>query len=265
MTVWLEIALLENFLLDGVLLYLALCCARVKIKVWRLLLAAALGAAEAVVFPLLTLPVWAAYLVKVLGGILLCATAVHSKSLKRHLIATAAFFALTFALGGALTAIYSFADVEYAEGNGYLVEQAPIGLILGAGGAFLIAAQCAIKAFFRFRKVQRNLLSCTLTAAGREVNWQGFADSGNLLTFRGKPVCVISAAACLALFGRGAKEAGRIRLSTVNGGCESPVFECEKLTIRAGAEIIERQGVYLTVGKVGKSYPLILSTALMEA
>lgn len=265
MTVWIELALIENFLIDGVLLYLALKCARLKVKVWRLFLAAALGAAEAVVFPILSLPVWAAYLVKALGGALLCLVATCSRRAGKHFIVLASFFALTFALGGALTALYSFMGVSYEAGAGYLVEQAPVGLVLGVSGVFLIVAARGIAAFYRYRKVQKNLLSCTLAAAGREVNWQGYADSGNLLTFRGKPVCVISAAACIALFGQGAREAGRIRLSTVNGGREAPVFECDKMTIETGKETLERRGVYLTVGDVGKSYPLILSTALMEA
>ncbi len=265
MVVWIELAFIENFLIDGVLLYLAQRSARLKVKAWRLLLASALGAAEAVIFPALSLPAWAAYLVKALGGALICLVAVHSRQIKKHLIALAAFFALTFALGGALTAAYSFMGVAYEEGNGYLVEQAPVGLVLGAAGVFLIAAARGIEALYRYRKVQKNLLSCTLSAAGREVNWQGYADSGNLLTFRGQPVCVISAAACIALFGRGAREAGRIRLNTVNGGREAPVFECERMTIETGGKTLERRGVYLTVGEVGKTYPLILSAALMEA
>ena len=265
MTVWLEAAILENFLLDADLLYLAEVATRTRVKWWRLFLAAAIGAAEAVVFPLLSLPLWAAYAVKLLGGALLCLVAVSSKSAKRHLLVIAVFFALTFALGGALTAIYTFAGISYAEGSGYLVEQAPGGLAVGAGGVLLILISLAARAAYRYKKVQSNLLRCILRHGGREVTWQGYADSGNLLTFRGMPVSVISAAACIALFGTGARETGRMYIKTACGGREAPVFECEEMCIEAGKKTYRRRGVYLTVGDVGGGYPLILSTALMEA
>ncbi len=265
MVVWIEVALLENFLLDGVLLYLAMKCARLKVSRWRLPLAAAIGAAEAVVFPLLSVPTWAAYFLKALGGALLCVTAVGSKKIKPYLVTTAAFFFLTFALGGAMTAVYSFFDIGYAEGNGYLVEKAPVGLIVGSALVFAIAVSQGARALYRYRKVKSNLFSCTLRAGEREVNWQGYADSGNLLSFRGSPVCVVSPAAVFALFGRVVKETGRMRVGTVNGGKERPVFQCDSLTIHTEKQNVEREKVYLTVGDVGKDCQLILSAQLMEA
>ena len=106
MIVYWEYAFLENALLDGLLLYLAGTCARRRVCIWRLCLAAALGGAVAVVFPLIALPVWAAYFVKVVSGVLICLVACTGGA-KACLIAVSAFFAFTFALGGILTAAYS--------------------------------------------------------------------------------------------------------------------------------------------------------------
>ena len=265
MVVYVEVALLENFLLDGVLLYLALKCARVKISVWRLLLASLVGGVEAVVFPLLPLPVWAAYLCKALGGVLLALIAVKCKKIKPYLIVTAAFFFLSFALGGLLTAAYSFFGVEYAEGNGYLVERAPVGLILGGTALFAIIVVHSAKLFYRYRKVKKNVLPCTLVSNGREVKWKGYADSGNCLFFRGNPVCVTSAAAIFALFGRAVEEVGRMQVGTVNGSREAPVFACESIRITTEREVFTRENVYLTVGEISSDYQLVLNTALMEA
>ena len=136
MQVYIEVAFLENFLLDGVLLYLALACARLKISAWRLLLASALGAVEAIVFPLFPLPAWAAYLVKFMGGALLAVIAAKGRP-KQICIATAFFFLFTFALGGLLTAVYSFFGIQYEAGTGYLVEQAPAGLVAGVSSVRL--------------------------------------------------------------------------------------------------------------------------------
>ncbi len=260
MEVYLELAFAENFLLDALLLFLALKCARGRIGVLRLLLAAAVGAAEAIVFPLLTLPVWAAYLIKFLGGVLIAIIAVKQGSAKTYIVATVSFFALTFALGGMLTAIYSFFDVPYLEGNGYIVEKAPIGLIVGGAGFFGVAAILAAKRFFRYRSIQKNLFSVGLTHAGKSIRAKGFADSGNCLTFGGAPVCVLSPPAALALFGNGTAREGILRIQTVNGEKESPVFRCARMTV--GNRNFEN--VFFTVGQTSKEYQIILHTAYVE-
>lgn len=264
MVVYAEAAFIENFLIDGVLLCLALKCVRVKTVVWRLIAAAALGGAEALLFPLLVLPVWAAYAVKLLGGVLPVLVAVKEKRAKPYLLAIAVFFFLTFALGGLLTAAYSFFGVEFTEGNGYLVESAPVGMIFGGTAAFALAVAAFAKKFYRYRKTKKETLACRLRAGEREVDWRGYADSGNCLFFRGRPVCVTSAAAIFALFGGGVKEAGRMSVGTVNGRREAPVFEIDSMQIRTDRKVWRRENVLLTVGEVSPEYQLILNTALME-
>ena len=167
MEVYLEVAFLENFLLDGVLLYLALVCARVKPSVPRLLTASALGAVEAIVFPPCRLPGAAAYFVKIAGGLLLIAVAVPGKRFRPYWMTAAAFFLLTFALGGLLTAAYSFFGISYAETGGYLVEQAPVGLIVGATVAFFAAVCSGARAMYRYRRTEKNVLPCKLKAGTR--------------------------------------------------------------------------------------------------
>ncbi len=261
MVVYVEYAIAENFLLDGLILYLALKIARSRVKVWRLLLAAAVGAAEAVCFPLLSVPVWCAYLLKGLGGVLICLIAVSKGRIRTYLITVIAFFLITFAMGGALTAVYSFFDVEYAEGAGFIVERAPVSLVLAAAGIFAVFGVKCVKYFYRFGKLQRSILPCVLEHGERKVTWKGLSDSGNLLEFRGEPVCVFSSTAAFALFGKGLKEAGRITLNTVNGARETPVFVCEKMQV--GKRNFEN--VYLAVGDIsGKDYQLILHTAYTE-
>ncbi len=265
MVVYWEYAFAENFLLDGLLLWLALKTSRGKIRLRNLLFAAAVGAAEAIAFPLVAFPVWAAYLVKIAGGALICVIAVYRGSKKTYFVCMAAFFLYTFALGGLLTAAYSFFGVEYEEGNGYLVESAPVTLVFCLAAIFAIACAMGIKAFFRFRGVQKNLLRCTLTHRGCTVHWRGLADSGNCLRFRGEPVCVISPTAAFALFGRDFPVAGRMNVRTVNGERETPVLECEKVVIYCGKQTNTIEHVYFAVGDTGsKEYPIILHTALTE-
>lgn len=259
MVVYWEYAFAENFLIDGLLLWLAVACTRNKIKLWRLALASAAGAVQAIVFPLFSLPVWASYVVKFAGGVALCLM-VAPKGRKSLAITTCAFFALTFAYGGLLTAAYSFFDIEYAQGNGYVVEQAPVALVLCGLLAFAVAVVAGARAFYKHRMRKRSLCECTLTAGERTVQWQGFCDSGNLLSFQGKPVCVVSATGAFALFGKDVRSVGRITVTTVNGSRDAPVFYCDELKI-AGRTF---GGVYLTVGEVpAKQYQIILHNSFM--
>lgn len=261
MEIYIELAFLENFAVDAALLCLALLAARQAIEK-RVLLAGLVGGAEGVIFPLLSLPAAAVYALKALGGILLAVLAAERLSFRKIFAVAAAFFLLTFAFGGMLTAIYSFFGVRYEAGEGYLVEQAPIGLVLGGGILFSVAAAKGIKRFYRRRTVQKSVVGCVLTQGERTLRWKGFADSGNLLFFRGRPVCVVSAQGLFAIFGRDLKETGRMTVKTVQGAEEKPVFLLDKLSIDDGT--YERQNVYLTVGETGKETPILLHTALME-
>ena len=264
MIVYWEYAFLENFILDGLLLYLALKCARERCYWLNLALAAGVGGTEAVVFPLMTLPVWASYLVKIAGGIVLVLIAVRRAKWKSYLIATAAFFLMTFALGGLLVALYSFFGVEYTEGNGFFVERAPVALVLGTAGVFAVLTVLTARYFYRYRRMKRNLFACTLTAGKKSVHITGFADSGNLLTFRNQPVSVISAVTALALFHETTQEIGRMTVNTVNGSRTSPVFACD-MEVALAKDKIRHKSIYVTVGNIeSKEYRIILHSAMLE-
>lgn len=260
MSVYIEYVFLENFLLDGLLLYLALKCARGQIKIWRIILSAAVGGGEALLFPILKVPKWVAYLIKILGGILLSSIVVHKGSGKVYLVVTVSFFAMTFLLGGLLTAIYSFFEIPYLEGEGFYVENAPVALILAVSGCFAVVVARAAKAFYSYGRLKRNIYACCLTVNGKTVRWHGFADSGNCLSFRGEPVSVVSAIGALALFSK-ETPVGRIHLGTVNGSRDAPVFYCQQVRVETGPL---RSG-YFTVGEFSsRDYQIILHTALVE-
>ena len=113
MEIYVEYALAENFLLDAMLLWLALKTARQKIIWGRISLAAALGAVFAVVFPLMRLGNVLAYLLKFAVGLLLCLISVKGKGAGRYAITAPIFFGYSFALGGALLALYSAFSLDY--------------------------------------------------------------------------------------------------------------------------------------------------------
>ena len=260
MVVYWEYAFLENMLLDGLLLFLALRCVRMRVGVVRLLLASASGGGFAVVYPLLGLPEWAAYLVKGLFGGVMVVIAGSGKRVIRYCAACGAFFCWTFLFGGALTAIYSFFSVESFDGTGFYLERAPVALIFSGAVTLLVAGIFLIRALWRTQFIRRNTIPCTLTAGGRTVHWTGFADSGNGLMFRGRPVGVISAAGVFALFGEHPKAVGRIQITTVKGSGTAPVFCCDGMQV--GKQHFSR--VYLTIGEVGNAFQILLHSSMTE-
>ncbi len=261
MVVYVEYAFLENFLVDFALLYLALLVARCKIGKIRLICAACVGACEAIVFPLFSLPVALAYLVKLVGGVILVLIAVSGGRAKTYAVASLAFFFFTFAFGGLLTAAYSFFDAPYVEGNGYLIEGAPVGLILGGVGVFFIVCAWLVKAGYKFVKLQQKTVDCTLVHGGRQVKWKGLIDSGNLLSYHGAPVSVLSPVAALALFSGEKAFVGSVWVTTVHGTKRLRLLKCERVTI--GKRVIE--GAYFALSDVKlKGYQMILHTAWLE-
>lgn len=257
MVVYIEFAVLENFLLDALLLSLALKFARAKISVVRLFFASLVGAAEAVLFPLFALPAAVTLLLKLLGGALASLVAAPKGTMKSYLCITAAFFVFTFLLGGTLSALSP--PIAGALGDEKSRYRSAFFVLAGAG-IFFAAAHLGMGALFRYKKIVQSVLPCKLSAGGKTWNMKGFADTGNCLTFRGEPVCLISSVGALALF-RGQKPIGRITVSTVNGKKNSPVFLCPKMEI--GGKTWEN--VRFTAGDVGnREYQIILHTAFSE-
>lgn len=89
-------------------------------------------------------------------------------------------------------------------------------------------------------------------------------DSGNLLQFHERPVCVISAVAAFKLF-RDSKPIGRINVRTVSGEKQTLVFEAKRMTIDLGKKQLERRNVLFTIGETHiKNCLMLLHTSYSE-
>lgn len=259
MTVYIEDAFLENFLLDGILLYLALRLAKAKISLFRLGLSSLLGALAAVFFPLLPVRGALLLLIKVLLGLLLVLLSVKERLFRVYAVALSAFFGGTFLLGGLILSVCSVFFTNRV-GEGYILQSVPIGLVLSLGFLLALCGLWGSKRMYRYIRRRQNLAPCKLVAGKRELSLRGYIDSGNNLLFRGAPVCVVPPLVALKLF-HGSPPAGRMTVHTVSGERETPVFTLDKLVV-CGAE---REHVFVAVGEIpSKEHSLILHTALVE-
>jgi len=262
--VYWEYAFLENFMLDGMLLRLALRCARVRQNTFLLLCAACLGGVQSIFFPLIPLSAFAAAIVKCLGGVTLAVVAVpHGSPPRVYLVTAVSFFLLTFLLGGILTALLSGTGGVLSAG-GYYMESAPFAFFAGVCVAFALLCRKGIARLFRYRGLKSWIFPCELVCGGRKVKWKGFLDSGNRLRYRGRPVCVLSPAAALALFEKSAC-VGRLRVGTVNAERDAPLFSCEQMTLVCGREKRTYRDLLFTVGEIAsREYQILLHSALLS-
>ena len=233
MQVYIELALLENFCMDFTLLYCAKLVCKNPASFWRVAFASALGAAFAVVFPLFGLKGAWAIAVKVVAGLIICLSGGKFKSFKAYFKLTATFLAFSFALGGALIAIFSLAGLKYSAGEGYLLSSVPIGIpLFGALIALIIARKIAL----RLKKIKRVAVDCKIYSGEKSVNLSGFFDSGNKVYHSGQPVSVIPLVSALKIIDE-SRIKDEVKIHTVSGSRKIKIFTADKVEIYSGDKV----------------------------
>lgn len=267
MEIYVEYALAENFFLDAMLLWLALRTAKQKISPGRLVLASAVGAAFAVVFPLLRLGTVFSYILRFAVGFLLCLIAVKGKGGGRYAITSLLFFGYSFGLGGALLALYSaFSLPAGTAGDGYLVERAPVGLVLGGGFCFALAVVFLVRRLYRKRALYRFVWPCRVTLGDRSVKADGFLDTGNRASANGLPVCFLSPDLAYELLGE-RQMTEEATVLTVNGEKRIRIFLADSLEIYCGEKPNIIRKVYFSPSNHirARGYSILLNAAAAEA
>ena len=262
--IYIEYALIENFLYDFTLLALSFQAARVKVKWCRLLLSACGGALFAVAFPLLRLPTVLGVAVKVAAGALLCIIPFRRLSTRkewgRYILVTLLFFAFSFGFGGTLLVMYGPLSIGKKVPS-YL---AFIGFaILTAVGVWLI------KRLYARRIIFSRVYTCTLSMGEQNVRAEGFCDSGNLAVKNGLPVCFVSPALIYELIGEEilntkGQVCDEMQISTLAGEKVVPLYE-GKIEVKMDGQTICACAYFApSAHMIGREYAVLLNARLME-
>ncbi len=243
MQVYVELAAAENFCMDFTLLYAAKKLTKNRGKTLYLAFGAAVGAAFAVLFPLLGLKGFWAVAVKVVSGFAICLISGKFPSVKSYLKFGGAFFALSALLGGALIGIFWLCGADYVAGGGYVLSSVPVGIPLFGGLILIIGAK---RLALRLSKASKKEVKCRIYAGECSVEGLGFYDSGNKVYLRGAPVSVIPAGAFEKLQA-GARINGGVKIHTVAGSKVMRVFTADKLEIDDGEKVKILSGVVFGV------------------
>lgn len=228
MQVYIELALAENFCMDFCLLYGAKLATKNSCSYKRMALAAALGACFAVLSPFINLPNVILQIVKIVVGFAICAIGGKFTKFLGFIKFSAVFLGLTFLLGGALTATFSFAGIEYKEGGGYLVFSVPVGIPL----FFLLILVLAVKKIASkiISKSAKNAVNCRIFVGESFVEAKGFYDSGNKVFYKGQPVSVISSSLAKKIIDESCITQS-IKIHTVAGSKFLKIFAADKMEI----------------------------------
>ena len=192
MEVYIEIVIIDNFIIDFILLYLMYIFLGEKPKTKRIVLGTIIATAFAVVSPMIVLSQNTFLCVKIAMSFLIVYLA--RLTLKRYIMATLLFYLLTFTFGGVVLGMFNILNIDFADVNSFFIlSDFPIGVLVG--GIFLATILC-MKGY-KFAKKRHSKSSfyydVKIYFRGMEKTIKGYYDSGNFLEDRvtGKGISVV--------------------------------------------------------------------------
>ncbi len=254
MVVYVELAFIENFSLDFLLLALTAYAAKAAPYLTKLLLAATVGAGFAILFPLLSLPRVLGLLLKFAVGTLLPLLALGKS---KWGLGAPLFFLITFAFGGAL--------LSGAQALPAWV-RFPLFLLLAGVAVVLIIKLHKRRARFAF------IYDCVIEIGEKTTKARGFLDTGNFATKGGLPVCFLSPEILFSLWGEKigmqSKDGGQVcdeMQILTQAGARTIYLYRGRLQIKNKGEGCVRE-VYFAAGAnmIGKDYKIILPSLILD-
>ncbi|MBQ9714350.1 MAG: sigma-E processing peptidase SpoIIGA [Clostridia bacterium] len=260
MTVYIEYALLENFIYDGVLLQIAFWTARVKTRWYQLCLSALLGSIFAVIYPFIVLPAVLSLTLKIAVGGLLCLLPFGGLKTKkawgRYVFTVGTFFLWTFAFGGALQI---FSNGKTPSPRVVFIGFAALAVFLGLW----------VRKYYEKRELHAFIYPCTIDYKGKSVFVLGYYDSGNCAERNGVPICFLSPELIYEIFGeeiingRG-QVCDETEIITMSGAKNIPLYRAE-ISVKTPKTNWSGE-VYLTPSRnmIAREYKILLNARILE-
>ena len=258
MTVFIEYAFIDNFIIDYLIFKTTFKIAKKKVSVARILICSLIGAVFAVLYPLITANNFIITVVKIIFGLFLTFIAGKFNGIKDYINFTAVFLGVTFLLGGTLIGVYSILGINGSSEFSVALAFVPVYLII-------YPVNKVIAYIFRKKDLSSFIAEVTVFFDGKSVTLCGFFDTGNNLYDGVNPVIVASKKAILPLISpKLIKTAKKISVKTVNGVSEKISFVPDKTVIYYGDKrnIFNNVTVCLTDENTGE-YQVILHPSLI--
>lgn len=194
MTIYLDVVVLENLIMNGIILYATAIVSKTPIHHIRIFLASLLGAIYSVISYISQLAIYSNLLLKILLSILMVYLAFNPQSKKKLWKELLLFYLTSFVFGGvAFALIYIVKPQDILMKNGLFLGTYPLKTVfLGAIIGFIlwITASKMLKSKFTKKDM---LCEVTIWLNDKEVRVQTMIDTGNMLKepISGAPVIVV--------------------------------------------------------------------------
>ena len=262
MTIIIEYVLIDNFVIDYLIIKTVFKLTGKSVKKSKIIFSSLIGAIFSLLYPLINAHYLLGGVIKILFGIFLMSITANYKCIKEFYINVIIFFALTFLIGGTISAIFNFFNVSSSETF--------IALIILPVYILIKPIYTVIKFFYRQKNIIQFVYKVKVKIAGIEFVGNGFLDTGNGAFDNDNPVIFCEKSffeKCLKKANLNMlKDVKKISIKTINGKEENLSFKIEQLEIfiKDKPNIFKNVTLCVCKKRVGLNYEFILHPALME-
>lgn len=186
MNVYVEYVFCDNLTMDYLILLAVALTLHNKLKYFRLLLGATVGAVCAVT-SVFVVGVWL-YVVKTACLAIMCLTAFGTEKFFWHILLIVAY---TFVSGGAIIGLFDLLQVSYLDGWNFYQTSVPL-FVYVWGVAIVVLVIFAVARYVRIRKQIAPFVVDVQITLDKIYTVRGLCDSGNGATYRGIAVCFVT-------------------------------------------------------------------------
>lgn len=194
MEIYIESVLIDNLVINSILLFLTAKILSYNFKKSRLMISSSFATIMSFVFPLFNLNSIILFVLKFLLGALIILMAFKINTFKDFIRLFFAFLILTAVMGGMCFMLcFAFKSTTQFSGGNLVYDGMPIGIVVIV--VFIVGK--LINDFIKYlrtkEKIKKFKFKTIIKNLGKEYNFMGFLDSGNILVdvLTQKPVIVI--------------------------------------------------------------------------
>ena len=269
---YIEFVIADNFLLTYLAGATAARICHKRLRVWRLVLASAVGTAVAVFYPFMRVGFVLQFVIKLSLGAALCV--IMFAKTPKPITSSLLFFGCTFAYGGAC---YAIGLMFYGNSSaaGEFCRKCPLFLVLGTGAAVYLAARYCVKRMKPAHARAPYEYGTDVEVFGSVLHFDAFLDTGNCV-FDGKtglPVIITDAerfseklgAAAAIEFSKKLDSLRKIRARTPAGTAEVYIVEPSRITVYSDRHGHKIKAVIGLVGgrKFSGAHEMLLNPAVI--
>ena len=182
MTVYLDIILIENILMNYIILYATGFIQKQKIKQIRLIISSTLGGAYAIISYLNIIPIYSNFFMKILLSIIMIYVAFNIQNIKKLLKTILLFYLSSFVMGGcALALLYIINPENISFKNGVLIGTYPMKVTLIAGVVGFLIIQISFQINKRQMKKKDMICDLEISINKKKIKLKSYVDTGNML------------------------------------------------------------------------------------